>query len=120
MKYKLVVFVPLFVLIGCEHKHTCLVRNVHKNEIYAYDIESGKNKTFVYHGRYDHFEYIYPGDTFECISNNRFEYKYNTVIDIPYMGHLMTNIDSLNARQNRKWREKLKQAGYEKYNQIVR
>lgn len=120
MKYKLVVFVPLLVLMGCSHKHTCIVRNVTKNEIYARDLESGTDKVFVYHDRCDHLEFIYPGDTFECVSNNAFTYKQSTVIDVPRMGYLMTNIDSLNARQDRKWHENLKQAGYKQYAKVVR
>ena len=101
---------PLLVLMGCSHKHKCIVKNIHENEICAYDLESGTYKTFVYHGRYDHFEYIYPGDTFECVSDNGFQYRHNNVIDIPRMGYMITNCDSLNNRQTRVWHEKLRQA----------
>lgn len=100
IKYKLLVFLPLFLLIGCNNKNKCIVKQVSDNKIYVRDIHTGTTKVLVMNTRWDHLTYVLPKDTIDFFANNGV-YKQSAVVQIPQDGHLLLNGDSLQVRQHR-------------------
>ena len=104
VKYKLLMFIPVFMLIGCNNENKCIVKQVSDNKIYVKDIDTGTDKILVMNTRYDHLTYVYPNDTITFFAdkhggNAEWFYRHNTVVKIPDDGYLLLNGKVLNYRQ---------------------
>ena len=104
-KYKLLFFVPLIMSVGCNREHKMVVQKVVDNKIVAKDTNSGKNQVIVMNTRYEHLAYVYSGDTIEYIATRPCldVFRNTKRIDIPDVGYLKFDKDSLMVRQDRRF-----------------
>lgn len=102
MKYRLVAFIPLFVLMGCNKEHKAVVQNIARNEVFIKDLETNENKKLVMNTEYGHLEFVAPKDTVTFFATNCV-YNHSALINIPADGYLMVDKDSLEIRQRRKY-----------------
>ena len=100
-KYKLLAVVPFIMMTGCKREYSAVVKDVSDNKIWVTDTESNTDKIFVLNTRYDHLNYVYPGDTLEYVLKKHYWHKHKFVVNIPEYGHLCLDKDSLNVRQDR-------------------
>ena len=108
VKYKLLMTIPLFMLMGCSRhykNHWCVVQNVSSNKIQVKDIKKNKDKIIeVNTVSQQYLKFVCPKDTIVFSTrNSRTENLYNThsVVYAPAHGYVCVNGDSLDARQDR-------------------
>ena len=104
IKYKLLAFVPVIMMSGCDYEAQVVVKEKSNNTLLVKDVESGKDKVIISTEKFNKsLEYVVPGDTIVCVSSSDPDgrwYKNQQVINLEYIYcKLRFNKDTIFARQ---------------------
>lgn len=109
LKYKLLFFVPWVAVSGCDNTYEAVVQSVHENIIYVKDAETGDDKSIVVqNAKIQDIENILclcKNDTITVLSPYGRDLYNNKPVINTYGTKLRCNMDSINARKERKAEE---------------
>ena len=122
IKYKLLAFVPLFMLTGCgkSHEYKNVVKDIkdtgNTKMFIVNDVNDNRERIVIldlyyYGGFAKDFKYVQIGDTVRVVTDAMCKedyYKDRLTLASPFVG-ISVNYDSINARKQREEFEKQKQ-----------